>query len=474
MHSLDRRTFLTGSLALAGAALLPPSSILAAPAHHLYPGPARVPLLGEGEPETEVWGYGGTVPGPEIRVRQGERVAVKVTNGLADPTTVHWHGIRATNAMDGVPYLTQPPIQPSGSFDYDFESRDAGTFWYHPHVNSAEQVGRGLAGPLIVEEPKPPEVDRDIVWMIDDWQIGKDGQLPPFGAMRDLGHGGRFGNIATINGAVPKPLSVRAGERLRLRLINPANARVFGLTFNGHAPWLMAIDGHPVRPRKIEQDRIVLAPGSRADLIVDMTGKPGEEFDITDTYYPRMTYRLTKIVYRDETPLRTETLPDPAPLPPNPVTAVNLVDAERMDLTFQGGAMGNLREAEYKGEIMSLRDLVMQHGMFWAHNGVVIPPIEEGDIGKPLFEFKQDRSYILHLTNDTAFDHPVHLHGHSFHVIALNGKAVDEPIIQDTVLIQPGQRVDIAFVADNPGDWAFHCHVLEHAQAGMMGFVRVT
>ncbi len=473
MNAISRRAFLKGSAAILGMAALKPSGVLAAPFHHLRAGPAKVTLLGEGGPKTEVWSYDGTVPGPLIRARQGERVAVKVTNRLTDPTTVHWHGLRTVNAMDGVPFLTQPPIKPGESFDYQFDTRDAGTFWYHPHVNTAEQVGRGLAGPLIIDEPAQPEVDRDIVWVIDDWRIGDDGQLPPFTSLHDMGHGGRFGNAATINGAAPEPFSVRAGERIRLRLINSANARVFGLTFNGHAPWLMAVDGHPVRPRRIEQGSIILAPGSRADLFLDMNGKPGDAFPIVDNYYPRMTYRLGKIAYRDEPPLRTDALPDPAPLPANPVASPNLAEAERRDLTFQGGAMGGLREAEFMGKRMSLRELVMGHGMFWAHNGVIIPPIKEGDIGKPLFEFKQGRSYILRLTNDTAFDHPMHLHGHSFHVIARNNKALDTPVIQDTVLIQPEQQVDIAFVADNPGDWAFHCHILEHAQAGMMGFVRV-
>ena len=130
--------------------------------YRLRPSADTFPLVGEGYPETPVWCYDGLVPGPELRLRQGDRLRVVVENGLSQPTSVHWHGLRLPNAMDGVPRLTQAPIEPGERFVYEFDPPDAGTFWYHPHFRGFEQIGRGLAGPLIVEEPTPIEVDRDV------------------------------------------------------------------------------------------------------------------------------------------------------------------------------------------------------------------------------------------------------------------------------------------------------------------------
>ncbi|MDH4324282.1 MAG: multicopper oxidase domain-containing protein, partial [Betaproteobacteria bacterium] len=122
-----------------------------------------VQLVPDKYPATGVWAYNGTVPGPVLRARQGDRLRVHVENALEEATTVHWHGIRLPNAMDGVPYITQRPIEPGASYTYEFALPDAGTFFYHPHQRSYEQVGRGLAGALIVAERAPPEVDRDVL-----------------------------------------------------------------------------------------------------------------------------------------------------------------------------------------------------------------------------------------------------------------------------------------------------------------------
>ena len=144
---------------------------------------AVVNLTGDGHPDTAVWAYDGTVPGPELRVRQGDPVRVVVSNKLGEDTTVHWHGIRLPNAMDGVPGLTQPPIRPGESFTYEFTPPDAGTFWYHPHADTLQQLGRGLAGALIVEEREPVAVDRDLLWFIEDWRLDDGGQIAPASAI---------------------------------------------------------------------------------------------------------------------------------------------------------------------------------------------------------------------------------------------------------------------------------------------------
>jgi FtsP/CotA-like multicopper oxidase with cupredoxin domain len=185
----SRRSLLTGGAALATTALLSGRSLRAdAEAElHLTAGPARVPLRASPSPETEVWTYDDSVPGPTIRVRQGETVHIAVENRLGEETTVHWHGIRVPNAMDGVPYLTQKPIAPGETFAYSFAPSDAGTFWYHPHQRSFEQVARGLYGAFIVEEATPIVVDRDLTWVLGDWRLGADASInDDFGNHMDM------------------------------------------------------------------------------------------------------------------------------------------------------------------------------------------------------------------------------------------------------------------------------------------------
>src|SRR5216684_6430803 len=179
---ISRRAVMAGASAAAWGLALPLHRGFAEPEikeHQLTAKPAVVNLTGDGYPDTAAWAYNGAVPGPELRVRQGERVRIVVTNKLGEDTTVHWHGIRLANAMDGVPGLTQPPIRPGESFTYEFTAPDAGTFWYHPHANTLQQLGRGLAGTLIVEEREPVAVDRDLLWFIEDWRLDENGRIAP-------------------------------------------------------------------------------------------------------------------------------------------------------------------------------------------------------------------------------------------------------------------------------------------------------
>ncbi len=286
--SVSRRSFLRTSGAAALGLAIAPSLIAPAAAQRdlrLTAAPARVPLVGAPYRDTEVWSYGGTVPGPEIRLQQRDGLRVVVKNGLAQDTTVHWHGLRVPNAMDGVPDLTQPSIAPGASFAYEFPVPDAGTYWYHSHAHSAEQVGRGLYGALIVEEPEPPRVDRDIVWVLGDWRLTKDAAIAGgFHNPMEVGMAGRVGNTVTINGQVPDRIAVRAGERIRLRLINAAAARFFALEFRGHTPWVIANDGQPIEPHSPAGGHIVLGPAMRTDLILDMVGEPGSTASVIDDF----------------------------------------------------------------------------------------------------------------------------------------------------------------------------------------------
>lgn len=473
---INRRSFLTwaAGFAAAGPGLMPRMVQAAGPVRRLIAAEGETSLVGPPYPSTRVWAYDGRVPGPELRFKQGDRLRIEVENRLSQETTVHFHGIRLPNPMDGVPHLTQKPIGSGETFLYEFDLPDAGTYWYHPHMLSSEQVGRGLYGPLIVEEREPITVDRDVTWVLDDWRLTKEAQIDDgFGNMMDASHAGRIGNTVTINGRVPDTLEVRRGERIRLRLINAANARIFGLEFAGHDPIVIAYDGQPVDPHPLASRRLDLGPAMRADLVIDMMGGPGERFTITDGYYPRLAYRLIDLVYAAER-LRENQLDAPVALTPNTVPEPDLANATRHDVVFQGGMMSMMVEREMgagpgTGSGMgSMRDM-MHSGRIWRINGVAA----EGHVMKPMLALARGKSYVLAMTNMTAWPHPIHLHGHSFRVIARNGEPTQHREWQDTVLMLPREKVDIAFVADNPGDWMFHCHILEHQAAGMMGVVRV-
>ncbi|MPZ55335.1 MAG: multicopper oxidase domain-containing protein [Rhizobiales bacterium] len=470
--AIDRRAFLVGSASITAAASLPyHTSGAATPVREftLVAAPGQVSLVGPPHPDTDVWCYGGRIPGPEIRVRQGERVRVLVENNLKEETTVHWHGVRVPNAMDGVPHLTQKPIAPGEPFVYEFDCPDAGTFWYHPHQRSYAQVGRGLYGPLIVEEPESIPVDRDVTWVLSDWRLLRDASISDdFGAMMDVSHNGRVGNTVTVNGRVLETFSVRVGERIRLRLINAANARIFGLEFEGHSPQVIAIDGHPVEPHTPPNGRIVLGSAMRVDLLLDMTGRPGQRFRVLDTFYRSLEYRLLDLNYTDELPLRELSEFQAIRLAGNPLPEPDMKGAQRHQVTLGGGMMGTMQMATMDGKQVDIRTL-MHNGLIWAINGVAA----SGHVHEPLLTLHRDRSHVLELVNDTAWHHPMHLHGHSFRVISRNGQPTEHKEWQDTVLLAPRERAEIAFVADNPGDWMFHCHVLEHQLGGMMGVIRV-
>lgn len=414
---------------------------------------------------TDVWSYNGSVPGPEIRVRQGDRVRVLAENGLGEDTTIHWHGIRTPNAMDGVPFLTQAPIPMGGDFLYEFDALDAGTFWYHPHQRSFEQVGRGLYGPLIVEEADPIRVDRDLTWMLDDWRMTGDGQLSDdFGSRHDAMHGGRIGNTVTINGEAPERIAVRSGERIRLRLINAANARIFGLDFGDLEPVVVAMDGQPVAPHAPEGGIVVIGPAMRLDLVLDLTGRPGEAVTLTDVFYEGLEYRLVDLAYGADV-LRASAPDWSMDLPPNPLAEPDVTAATRHPIVFNGGMMGQMMMGGSMGSMMDR----MRQGSMWFINGEAAT----GHVMDPLLTLPLGSSHVFEMDNRTAWHHPIHLHGHSFRVIARNGQPTRYREWQDTVLMAPEERVEIAFVADNPGDWMFHCHILEHQAAGMMGVIRV-
>jgi len=470
--SWTRRQLLLGTGASLAAIALPAgrraAAVGAAPTViRARPGDAQ--LLPAGEPQTAVWGFGGTVPGPVLRVRQGDTVRVRLENELPQPTTIHWHGIRIENAMDGVAGLTQEAVPSGGRFDYAFTVPDAGTFWYHPHNLSWEQVARGLYGLLIVDEASPPAVDQDIALVFDDWRLDEAGQIheASFGAMMDWSHAGRLGNTLTINGQDLMDIPVSAGQRMRLRVCNTANARILNLRFEEHAHTVIAIDGQPVPPFALEDGAMALMPGQRVDLIADMTLNPGAEAAITEvTGGGRLV--AGRFVYDAQAVTRATPLDPPAGLAANPLSEkLDLANAQDVTLRMEGGAMGRMQGATFRGQHLGMRELVAQ-GKVWAFNG------QAGMTDRPLFDAPLGRTVRLAMVNDTNWPHALHFHGHHVREIARSQGSVRKDAWRDTVMVDRGETVTVAFVADNPGKWMLHCHMLEHQAGGMATWFRVS
>ena len=273
---------------------------------------------------------------------------------------------------------------------------------------------------------------------------------------------------------------MKAGERVRLRIVNAALARIVGLRFEGHRPVVISHDGQPCEPHLSEGGRLVLGPAMRADLIIDMVGKPDQTYRVIDDFCRDLAYKLVDLVYGPERPTRDHPPSAPPRLPANTLPEPDLTAAERHEIALQGGMMGGMGMmgggmgmmrggTGMMGGIPMMGDM---SGATWAMNGMSMTGDGQPEI-KPLITLKRRQCCVLALRNATAWWHPMHLHGHSFRVISRNGKTNPRREWRDTVLVPPRETVEVAFVADNPGDWMSHCHVTDHQMAGMMAVLRV-
>lgn len=461
----SRRDLLRMGAGLAVGGLMPSVGTAATDPVQLIAKPASIQLAPPEYPRTRIWGYDGKLPGTLIRVRQGQRITRRFVNELPQPSSVHWHGLRLDNAMDGVAGLTQDAVPSGGTFDYDFVARDAGTYWYHAHNKSFEQVARGLYGALIVDEAEPVAVDRDEILILDDWMLDPEtAQLDPdYESRHDRSHAGRRGNYVATNGTAATDISVRQNERLRLRLINAANARIFQLSLVGLEGWVMAFDGMPLETPQTVGGPFLLAPGQRVDLFVDVVAEPGKTAHLVRADdgegYSQAAFHVG--IQADSRVRRDP----PSALPPNPDMEVpGLNTARRFDLHMEGGAMGGLQKAQFNDREMGFRELVNVN-QFWAFNGVV------GLTQRPFADLSEGETARVIIRNDTAFPHAMHLHG--MHVREVLDNNTVGPL-RDTLLVFPNEAREIAFVARNPGKWFFHCHMLGHAASGMATWVNVT
>lgn len=462
MPMLTRRTLLKASAAAAGGFGLGVAgnmvgAALAVPDPQILKTTKTTAMLADGAPTRDVLTYGEAGMPPILRMTRGKPFAARLINGLDEPTTIHWHGMRVPNKMDGVPFMVQPYVYTGDHFDYAFTPPDAGTFWYHPHCNTLEQMGHGLTGVIVVENPGDPRFDAEVVLNLRDWRLGGDGQFIAQFRPRDAARSGTYGTVRTANWQVEPRYDVPAGSLVRLRIAVTDVTRIHALKLEGAAADVIAIDGNPV-PHRFGLDMVRIGPGQRLDLAVRMPDDEGAVVALRDI---RGTKKAVLATLRATGSSLKRDLRDLAALEPNPVLAPDVASATHIPLALSATA-----------ENVSANSICGSLGYsFWAINKVPWAG-DTPDPTAPLAELKLGKSYVIDMENLTPHAHPIHLHGMSFTTLWSSAGPV-MPLVSDTYLLQPDEKVKLGFVADNPGDWLLHCHIIEHQKTGMTSYVRV-
>ena len=386
----------------------------------------------------EAYAYNGQVPGPELRVQEGDTVRVRVTNTLAEPTTVHWHGVSVSQHMDGVPGLSHEPIAPGESFTYEFVATPAGTRWYHPHINELAQTGGGLAAPLIIQPREPTSTaSREYVVMAQQWT--RPGR--PMTGGHEADETDRF----TVNGkAYPSssPLVVRQGERVKLRLINAGTTATQVFALAGHPLTVTHTDGNPLRV-PVFTDAVPLGVGERADVEF-LANTPGR-WQLGSVASGQAQRGLAvDVVYEGHEADRVQV---PA-----------LADLQLVG--YSAMTSGPLPTAKPDREFELVLSQSRTDPAVWTINDATYPATE------PLVVSPGERIRVR-LINMSMDDHPMHLHGHTYQIVAIGDRPVAGPFM-DNLTLRHMDSYDIEFVAANAGRWLFHCHNLEHMMGGLM------
>lgn len=401
---------------------------------------------------TPAWTFGGQAPGVELRCRQGDELRVRFINHLPEPTTIHWHGIRLPLEMDGVPYVSQAPVLPGEFFDYRFVTPDAGSYWYHPHESSARQLGRGLVGPLIIEEREPTGFTHERTLCLKSWHVDKEGAFTQFSVPREAAREGTRGRLSTINGVSLPTLELPAGQVVRLRLINVDSTITYRLNLSSGEARIYALDGNPIKPRPLGKE-YWLGPGMRIDLALKVPAVGSEELSLRNG---PLRLATIKAVASNEPSAEW-----PPALPPNPVAEPDLAKAETLRFNF-----------EWAASLASPADEAAGRYKYWQINGQAWDINDKTCADRPIAKLKKDGHYIFVLRNMAQYQHPIHLHGLIFKVLDSNRRKI-EPYYTDTFLLGKNETARIAFVADNPGVWMFHCHVIDHMETGLMAAIEI-
>lgn len=405
---------------------------------------------------------------PGLSVLYGKPFNVALTNSLSEETAIHWHGLTPPVALDGVPDLPAPALKAGETKIYTFNNKRVGTHWMHSHLGLQEQ--QLLAAPLIVHEKEPDEPEhvvmlhdftfRDPAEILAELQGGGGGHAMHMnmggmkmdhmnmGSMKmpvmlsDIAYDALLANDRTLDD--PDVVDVDAGQTIRLRLINGASATNMWVDLGALGGELIAVDGNVIRFQKVK--RFPLAIAQRADVRVTLPKEPGA--------WP-ILFQSEGAVLRAGIFLRVKN-GEIAKLDDRGLAA------EAIDLAFETSIRGAFELEKWP---LKLRKTIMltggDSGYDWGFNG---KPSMMHDV---LFKVKQGVQVELSLHNMTAMAHPMHLHGHYFKMVGINGKNIEGPV-RDTILIPPDMNVSLRFNADNPGTWAFHCHHLYHMNSGMM------
>ncbi|MEU1948520.1 multicopper oxidase family protein [Streptomyces sp. NPDC020125] len=409
------------------------------------PGPVRTfrltataTTLDIGARKVASWAYEDQVPGQEIRVTAGDTIALTLANNLPQPTTLHWHGIRLRNDMDGVPGVTQRPVRTGATFDYRFTAYYPGTYWVHPH--SGVQLDRGLYAPLIVEDPKEPlKYDKEWVVVLDDWLDGVGGRTPDTELERLGGHAGDVTYpYYLVNGRSPESPQVfraKRGDRIRIRLINAGGDTAFRVALGGHRMTVTHTDGYPVVPAKT--DALLLGMGERYDVLV--TVKDGV-FPLAVLAEGKGRSAMAVLRTRGKSPVK---FPRPKELDGELLTADRLKAAEDVRLT-----------PKEPDRIIRMRLTGSMRRWNWAINGRPYDPTQR-------YPVRAGERVRITFVNGTDMWHPMHLHGHTFGL-------PDGGPRKDTTILRPHHKVNVDLDADNPGLWMVHCHNVYHSESGMM------
>jgi FtsP/CotA-like multicopper oxidase with cupredoxin domain len=368
--------------------------------------------------------YNGQVPGPTLRARVGDTLVVDLTNDLGETTTIHWHGPTVPYAMDGAGWQVSP-VPAGGTFTYTFTLQEPGTFWYHPHFDTDQQVDLGLYGVLVVEDPDDPPVDEELVVVFDSvGEVGASASNP------GIDPSPTWWSVNGLREPVWRP---QAGRTVRVRTVNVSNAGYLGLRGR-----VIATDQGLLQAAS---DQVVIVPGDRADLEVSvgpqMPAWTGER------------YSHAGLVPGPDLPLFTVE-PSGAEAAPGPTDwgfsgIAPSVDPGRTDLryVFTGSPSAG-----------------------WEINGATWPVIvpDEVSLGSEV---------ILEIRNLSSSHHPFHLHGMAFEVLSVDGVPPDVKTVEDTWDVAVQSVVRLRIEADNLGDWMSHCHILPHADSGMMTVLSV-
>jgi suppressor of ftsI len=446
-----------------------------------------------------MFGFNGQYPGPLISVAQGATIVVRFTNHLDLPSAVHWHGVRLDNRYDGSPGVTQDPVPPGGTFTYRVHFRDAGLYWYHPHVREDIQQGLGLYGNILVRSPEKDyygPANREEVVVLDDLSMTEEGPLP-FGAEAPT-HAlmGRFGNLLLTNGEPEYRLAVQRGEVVRFFLTNVSNARVYNVSFGGARIKLIGSDvGEFEREQWVES--VVLGPAER--YIVEVRFAEAGDVAITNRIQAldhmaglfRPEARSLGTVHVSSTEARPDYATAFATLRRHDAVIRDIdryrrlfdkpVDRE-LHLTVRTKDLPQAVTSMFMGAAVPIDwNDSMPHSNWVATGREVNWVLREPSTGREnmdiAWRLHQGDAIKLRLFNDPdsihPMDHPIHIHGQRFLVVRRNGVPIDNLVWKDTVIVSVGETVDLLLELSNPGTWMLHCHIAEHLGTGMMMVLQV-